>query len=108
DPTGAEPSGAPVFVGNAVFVRGARPDVAAAYPALPSKDRAGWGYLLLTNMLPNKGNGTYRLYAYADDRDGHSTLLGARTITCSNATATKPFGALDTPEQGRRSPGARM
>ena len=100
DPVGAEPAGTPVFVGNAVFVTGARPDVAAIHPSYPFNDRAGWGYLLLTNMLPNAGNGTYRLYAYADDGDSHSTLLGARTIACSNATATKPFGALDTPDQG--------
>ncbi len=32
--------------------------------------------------------------------DGHSTLLGTRIVTCTNATATQPFGAIDTPAQG--------
>ena len=100
DPVAGEPAGAPIFIGNAVRVTGARPDVAALYPAYPFKERAGWGYLLLTNMLPDAGNGTYRLHAYADDGNGNSTLLGSRTISCANATATRPFGAIDTPEQG--------
>ena len=100
DPVAGEPAGAPIFIGNAVFVAGARPDVAAFYPSVVSNDRAGWGYLLLTNMLPNQGNGTYTLHAYADDANGHSTLLGTRTISCANAAATRPFGAIDTPEQG--------
>jgi hypothetical protein len=96
---GAEGTGE-VFVGNGTFVQGARPDVAAAYPGYPNATRAGWGYMLLTNMLPAGGNGTYTLHAYATDADGHRTLLGSRTIACANATATKPFGTIDTPGQG--------
>jgi len=80
-------------------VDGARPDVDSAY-AMPFDYQAGWGYLLLTNMLPNQGNGTFRLHVYADDADGHTVLLGSRTITCDNAHATKPFGSIDTPDQG--------
>jgi hypothetical protein len=106
DPVGAEPAGTQVFIGNAVFVTGARPDIAAAYPSYPSNTRAGWGYLLLTNVLPNQGNGVYTLHMYADDANGNSTLLGSRTITCTNATATKPFGAIDTPSQGETVSGA--
>jgi hypothetical protein len=89
-----------VFIGNATFVDGARPDVAAAYPATPRNTRAGWGYLMLTNFLPAGGNGTYKLYAYADAAAGKSTLLGTKTIVCNNRAATTPFGAIDTPEQG--------
>jgi hypothetical protein len=89
-----------VFIGNATFVEGARPDVEVGYPSLPRNRRGGWGYLLLTNFLPNEGNGTFELYAYADDADGHSRLLGTKTITCDNAHATVPFGAIDTPAQG--------
>ena len=100
DPVAGEPAGVPVFIGNAVLVDGARPDVAAAYPQMPRSTRGGWGYLLLTNMLPGQGTGTFRLYAYADDADGHTTLLGTKTITCDNADATSPFGAIDTPGQG--------
>ncbi|MDQ3487865.1 MAG: Ig-like domain-containing protein, partial [Acidobacteriota bacterium] len=51
-----------VFVGRAVFVDGARPDVDAAL-AEPFDYQAGWGYMLLTRMLPNQGNGTYKLHA---------------------------------------------
>jgi hypothetical protein len=89
-----------VPIGDAVFVAGARPDVAATYPSAPLKDQAGWGYMLLTNALPNQGNGTFTLVAYADDAQGRTTLLGSRTISCTNATATAPFGTIDTPAQG--------
>jgi hypothetical protein len=90
----------PLFVGTATFVSGARPDVAAAYPGFPNADRAGWGYMLLTNMLPAGGNGSVRLHAWAVDTDGRRILLGARVVTAANATAAKPFGTIDTPGQG--------
>ncbi len=90
----------PIFLGTAVLVDGARPDVSGLNPTLPRNTRAGWGYLLLTNFLPNQGNGTFRLLAMADDVEGNAVLLGTRTITCSNSTATRPFGAIDTPGQG--------
>jgi hypothetical protein len=91
---------APVFIGNAVFVDGARVDIQTGNPGAPRNTRAGWGYLMLTNFLPNQGNGTFTLYAYADDADGHTTLLGTKTITCDNLHAITPFGAIDTPLQG--------
>jgi len=89
-----------VFIGDAVMVPGARPDVEAAFFYMPYNHSAGWGYLLLTHGLPNQGNGTFRIHAYADDVDGHSTLLGSRTLICTNATASDPFGTIDTPAQG--------
>jgi uncharacterized delta-60 repeat protein len=89
-----------IFVGNAVFIDGARPDVAALHSKVPRNTRAGWGFMVLTNMLPNQGNGTYRFVARAFDADGRSAVLGTRTISCANANATKPFGAIDTPTQG--------
>lgn len=89
-----------VYIGDATLVDGARPDVAAVFPSLPFASRAGWGYLLLTNVLPGGGTGTYRLHAFADDIEGHTTLIGSRTISCANSTATVPFGAIDTPGQG--------
>ena len=72
----------------------------ADYPAYPMSYKAGWGYMLLTNFLPNHGNGTYKLYAIATDKDGHTVTLGTKTITCDNANAVKPFGTIDTPAQG--------
>jgi len=100
DPIGGE-SGTEVFIGNATLVDGARPDVQAMYASFPNASRAGWGLQVLTNMLPGDGNGTYRLRVYADSVDGQRTLLGTRTITCSNANATLPFGSIDTPGQGQ-------
>jgi hypothetical protein len=99
DGVGAEGTGL-LFVGDATLVEDARPDVAALYPSLPRSYRAGWGYLMLTNMLPSLGNGTFRFSIYAEDANGHATLIGTRTITCSNSTATQPFGAIDTPAPG--------
>jgi BACON domain-containing protein/all-beta uncharacterized protein len=100
DPVTSETPGVLVFLGDAVQVDGARPDVQALFPNSPRNTRAGWGYLLLTNFLPGLGNGTFKLYAIADDADGHSTTLGTKTITCTNSSATAPFGAIDTPVQG--------
>ena len=99
DPVAGEGSSL-IYIGDAVLVDGARPDVAALNPTAPRNSRGGWGYLLLTNFLPNLGNGTFRLVAIADDADGHSSVLGSKTITCNNSAAIAPFGAIDTPLQG--------
>lgn len=95
-----------VFIGDAVFVEGARPDVAAAFPEYPFNTKGGWGYMLLTNFLPNNGNGTYVLEAVATDLSGKHTSLGTKTIHCDNAHAVKPFGAIDTPTQGGLASGS--
>jgi len=108
EPVGGEPAGPNglVYIGDAVFVEGARPDVEQAYPALPWNYRAGWGYMMLTNFLPNQGNGTFQIYAIAQDREGHLVVLDSRTITCNNAGAVLPFGAIDTPTQGGEASGS--
>jgi hypothetical protein len=105
DPVAIIGSDGLVFIGNAVFVEGARPDVAEKYPDYPDSRRAGWGYILLTNFLPNQGNGTFVLHAIAYDADGNSTNLGQKTIVCNNAQSKKPFGAIDTPAQGGTASG---
>jgi Leucine-rich repeat (LRR) protein len=97
-----------VYIGDAVFVEGARPDVAAAYPEYPGNTRAGWGYMLLTNFLPDHGNGTFVLHAVATDVTGKTTLLGTKTIQCDNENAVKPFGAIDTPAQGGIASGSEF
>ena len=56
--------------------------------------------MVLTNFLPNQGNGTFTLYAYAIDGAGLQTLLGTRQITAANASSNRPFGTIDTPAQG--------
>ena len=91
-----------VFIGNATFVPGARPDVQARYPNYVFANFAGWGYQLLTNVLPNNGNGTFQLHAIAYDSGGNVVELGApgKTISCTNANAAKPFGTIDSPGQG--------
>lgn len=89
-----------IYIGDAVFVEGARPDVERAYPGYPFNYKAGWGYMMLSNFFPNSGNGEFTIYAEAVDKEGHQTNLGSKTITCDNAHAVKPFGAIDTPAQG--------
>jgi hypothetical protein len=102
--TAPDPKG--IYIGDANLVAGARPDVEAIYAStMPRAYLAGWGYMLLTNFLPASGNGSFTLRAYAIDFEGKTTLLGSKAITCSNATATKPFGAIDTPGQGGSSSG---
>ncbi len=95
-----------IYIGDAVLVEGARPDVAEAYPGYPNNTRAGWGYMMLTNFLPNSGNGTFVIHAIATDLVGKTTTLGTKTIHCDNANAVKPFGAIDTPTQGGTATGS--
>jgi hypothetical protein len=95
-----------VYIGDAYLVEGARPDVAEAFPGYPNNTRAGWGYMMLTNFLPNNGNGTFVIHAMATDFVGKTTTLGTKTITCDNANAVKPFGAIDTPLQGGTASGS--
>jgi hypothetical protein len=45
---------------------------------------------------------------YAQDVEGLTTLLGTRTMTCANASATLPFGAIDTPTQRASRPAVRI
>ena len=62
---------AQIFVGFGTFIDGARPDVAVAYPTYPRNTRAGWGFMVLTNMLPNQGNGTYHSRSTGRTRGSH-------------------------------------
>ncbi|HLP48380.1 MAG TPA: Ig-like domain-containing protein [Candidatus Kapabacteria bacterium] len=87
------------FIGNAVFADSARPDIEEAYPGYPLNYKAGWGYMMLTNSLPNGGNGVFKLHALAVDVNGNITNLGSKIITVDNAHAVKPFGYIDTPTQ---------
>ena len=99
-------TGSLVYIGDAVFVEGARPDIEQAYPDYPMNYKAGWGYMMLTNFLPNEGNGTFKIHAIAMDVEGNTTSLGTKTITVDNANAVKPFGAIDTPAQGGTATGS--
>lgn len=112
--SGCDPNTALVFVGTASFISGARPDVEAAFPTYPNAHRAGWGFLVLTNMLPHIPNGTaaggqgvFDFYVFAVDAEGGRTLLGRSTtdatptrVFANNGSAAAPFGAIDLPAQG--------
>ena len=100
DPAAAIGADGLVYIGDAVFVEGARPDVETAYQGYPLNYRAGWGYMMLTNFLPNSGNGTFTIYAIAYDKEGNRVTLGTKTIICDNANSELPFGTIDTPGQG--------
>jgi len=95
-----------VYVGDGLFIEDARPDVEAAYPGYPLCYRAGWGFMVLTYGLPNQGNGTYTLYAFAVDREGNRRQVGQKTIYGDNAGSVLPFGAIDTPTQGGTAEGS--
>jgi hypothetical protein len=94
------------YIGDAVFVEGARTDIETVFPDYPQNYQAGWGYMLLTNFLPGGGNGVYTLKAIAKDIEGHQVTLGSKTITVDNVNAVKPFGAIDTPTQGGTASGS--
>jgi hypothetical protein len=98
--------GSNIYIGDGVFVEGPRPDVEQAYPDYPYNYKAGWGYMMLTNFLPNGGNGTFNIEAIATDIEGHQVSLGTKTVIVDNANAVKPFGAIDTPTQGGAASGS--
>ena len=96
-----------VLLGSASIIAGSRPDVENLYPNLPLNYRTGWGFMVLTNMLPDRtngravgGNGAFRLHAYAIDAEARAVYLGAKNISINNSTSVKPFGTIDTPAQG--------
>jgi len=95
-----------VYIGDAVFVEGARPDIEQSYPGYPMNYQAGWGYMMLTHFLPG-GNGVFTIQAIATDLEGNQMTLGTKTITVDNAHAVKPFGAIDTPAQGGTAGGSK-
>jgi hypothetical protein len=97
---GPGPGTGKIFIANALFITGARPDVETAFASAPQANRAGWGYLLLSWGLFNQGNGPFTLYAFAFDQEGQFTTLGTKAITANNANANRPFGALDVPGLG--------
>jgi phosphodiesterase/alkaline phosphatase D-like protein len=89
-----------IYLGDATLLDGARPDMEEFYPDFPLNYQAGWGFLLKTNSLPNKGS-SFTLYARAEDKEGNIVTLGSKTITVDNINGVKPFGAIDIlTEQG--------
>jgi hypothetical protein len=111
DPVAGEPN-TQIYVGAASFIAGSRPDIEPAFSEYPLNYRGGWGFLVLTNMLPDLvnnrpagGNGAFRLHAYAVDVEGLSSYLGSKRFTANNAASSRPFGSLDTPAQGGTASG---
>ena len=107
-----ETAGAEIYIGDAIRVQGARPDAEAVrltrlvgnqtnYFVYPEATIAGWGYMLLSNVLPGGGNGTFTLMVDLYDLEGRVTRLPTRSVTFDNANATKPFGTIDEPSQGQ-------
>lgn len=110
-----------VYIGDALFVLDARPDIATAYSANPQRRRGGWGYPLLSFGLPSytqnsttfaPGNGTFQLAAKAYDHAGNEALMRAEgtptsgadanfvSLTFNNLSRTQPFGTIDLPSVG--------
>jgi len=108
-----------VYIGDAAFLAGARTDVEGAFTTYPQANRAGWGLLVLTSMLPDiprgvgyGGEGTIELHAIVTDVEGNRRRLGRSsvpespdyatptTITMANSGIAKPFGVIDTPTLG--------
>jgi hypothetical protein len=100
-PVSGEPPENLIFIGNATLVPGARTDVESQFSTRPLAEQAGWGYMLLTNMLPGQGNGPFVLHAVARDVEGHTVVLGSRNILAQNSGSFLPFGTIDTPLQGQ-------
>jgi len=62
-----------VFVGNAEFLPGKRPDVASMFPLMPNASRAGWRLQIPPDTLPQGGT---TFFVVATDLDGQQKRLG--------------------------------
>src|SRR5205085_6153904 len=82
--TSSDPRNGKIFISNATFVDGARPDVEAQFGSYPRSYRAGWGYLMLTWGLWNQGNGPFTLHAFAFDKEGNIANIGTKNINVNN------------------------
>lgn len=96
------------YIDDALFVEGERNDIVEKFPDIPMNYRAGWGYILLTNALPDRGNGEFKLIVKARNTSGREKTLGEKTIRCDNANAVQPFGAIDTPKPGAVASGSHF
>ena len=76
------------------------PTSPAAFPNMPDNDNAGWGFMLLTNMLPNQGNGIFDSACYRHRLRRPVDAARHAGASCANARRTLPFGTIDTPGQG--------
>ncbi|MCP4213957.1 MAG: hypothetical protein GY765_04830, partial [bacterium] len=94
------------YIGDAFAIEDARPDIEMLYGDYPFNYKAGWGYMMLTHLLPDGGNGTYILAVTATDGNGVESDIGLRTISCDNAGSPLPFGTIDTPVPGETVSGA--
>ncbi|MGE5342813.1 MAG: Ig-like domain-containing protein [Candidatus Omnitrophota bacterium] len=87
----------PDYIGDAIFIEGARPDVEEKFPDYPMNYKAGWGYLLLTNSFPD---GEITLTAVATPISGKDAIIGTKRLTVANAHSVNPFGTIDKPYPG--------
>ena len=97
-----------IFIGDAVFSKGARPDVEAAYPGYPQNDRAGWGYMLLTNFLPNGGTGRLRSWPTRRIRPAMKCFSEARRSPAIICTRSSRSGRSIPRLKAGRPSGARL
>jgi hypothetical protein len=71
--------------------------VEAVFPEFPHAGRAGWGYLLLPNMLPDRGNGVFTIQAIAEDAEGNASEgIGSRYFTVANRASLVSASALSS------------
>jgi len=69
-----------VVLGQAYLRSGVRPDVERLHSKVPLNYRAGWGFNLKPEHYGKKRNIQLKLYAVFIDKEGHSTLIGPRTV----------------------------
>ena len=69
-----------VFLGDAKFLEGLRPDVVKAFPEYPFNFRAGWRFMLPRKALPNNFKGEIKIHVIAYDEEGYKKNLGVKTI----------------------------
>lgn len=91
-----------IYLGDAVFVEGSRPDIGEQYQDFPQNQTAGWQYNLLSDMLP--GAGPYTISASVTDLEGHDIDLGSSVIY-RDSDYVAPVGGIDTPKPGQKISG---
>jgi len=87
-----------IYLGDAFFVGGARPDIEASYPYYPQCSQAGWGFNFVSDILP--GDGFYTFMVKVKNVSGTIVEMGRKKIRIDNLFSLNPFGVLDSPKPG--------
>lgn len=73
-------AGGLIFLGQAAFHAGIRPDVQKLHPEKPLNYRSGWGFMVEPQHLPPVKNASFKIFVFFKDKEGHEIIGGMRRV----------------------------